>query len=198
MGQNHQQLFHMRSAHQRCRPLVRPAINIQESQMFATPRERVAASSHLVKDVAVFHQLVEQQDHDVRLPSGHRPCRGSCMKNTQISFSWHLLSLCHLHVQCQAVRRTLTELGALAEEADDDGGVSAADGAVERAHPVVVHVLNGGAVIHQVLNLEPGREVSSSQQGTTLRLSGIAGKQLCSHPEQQNCCWTPVRNWNAS
>ena len=47
-----------------------------------------------------------------------------------------------------------SQLRTLAEEAHDHCRVPAANSPVQRPHPVVIHVLNGRAPVHQVLNLK--------------------------------------------
>lgn len=53
--------------------------------------------------------------------------------------------------RCRAV--PLTQLGSLSQQRDHDRGVAAADGSVQRPHPAVVHVLNHGSFLHQILHL---------------------------------------------
>ena len=43
--------------------------------------------SDLVKDVPILHQLVEQQDHDVRLARSHRPGRWTCRSANKLFHS---------------------------------------------------------------------------------------------------------------
>ena len=47
-----------------------------------------------------------------------------------------------------------TQFGSLAQKADDDSSVTTADGAVQRAHAVLVHMLYLCPLVHQVLNLK--------------------------------------------
>lgn len=41
-------------------------------------REKPPSSPHLIKHVPLFHQLAQQDDHDVWFGGGHRPCGWTC------------------------------------------------------------------------------------------------------------------------